>query len=262
MNVNTAFRLDLAPEPPPRMAKIITVASGKGGVGKTHIATNLAIAWAKSNHRVLLVDGDLGLANVNVLLGISPDKNASHLLDGRDCFDDVVTSYEGLFDVLPAGSALTRLAELDVGGQVRLLDVLTANSSSYDIIIVDAGAGIGGNVRLAMSIADEVLVVMNPEATSLTDAYALVKVASLAQVRAPFGVVVNRVRQAEEAREMHGCLESAARSFLGKEIAFHGYVYRDQCVERAMRNQSPFVRSAPEAPASRCVQALARRLAA
>ncbi|MEQ9497213.1 MAG: MinD/ParA family protein [Deltaproteobacteria bacterium] len=262
MNVNTAAALELEPQPLPRTARIITVASGKGGVGKTHIATNLALAWARAGQRVLLVDGDLGLANVNVLLGISPDRNASHLLDGKSDFSDVVTRYRDYFDILPAGSALTRLAELDVGGQVRLLDVLMAHGHAYDIIIVDAGAGIGSNVRLALSIADEVLVVMNPEATSLTDAYALVKVASLSQVRAPFGVVVNRVRQAEEAREMHGCLDSAARSFLGKHVEFFGYVYQDQSVERAMRNQDPFVRSAPDSPAARCVQALAKRLAA
>lgn len=258
MNLNTAQQL--APQMALRTPRIITVASGKGGVGKTHIATNLAIELARAKQEVLLVDGDLGLANVNVLLGISPDKNASHLLEGGLAFTDVVTRYDDLFDILPAGNALSRLAELDISGQVRLTEILTREAAGYDVIIVDAGAGIGGNVRLSLSIADEVLVVMNPETTSLTDAYALVKVASLSEVRAGFSVVVNRVQNAEQAREMHGWLDSVSRSFLDKPINFYGYVYRDPTVEMAMRNQNPFVRSYPESPAARCVEALARRL--
>lgn len=261
MNTNTAVALDPQIGPSISPPRIITVASGKGGVGKTHIATNLALSMSAQGHRVLLVDGDLGLANVNVLLGISPEHNAGHVIDGGRTLDEVVTKYDRL-DVLAAGSAIVRLAELDVGGQARLLAALMTSGEGYDVVVVDAGAGIGGNVRLAVSIADEVVVVMNPEATSLTDAYALVKVASQAEVRGSFGVVVNRVRMADEAREMHQCLDSATRSFLGRPIGFYGYVYRDRTVERALRNQDPFVRSSPDAPASRCVEALARRLVA
>ncbi len=273
--MNSAPRLHLAPPArersaaaprvaapaPARRPRVITVASGKGGVGKTHLSVNLATALAEAGKRVLLVDADLGLANVNVLLGMSPERNASHLLEGHDAFEDVVTRWRGLFDFLAAGSALVGLAELDMTAQVRLLERLALHRRDYDFVLVDAGAGIGGNVRLALGMADEVLVVMNPETTSLTDAYALVKVAVRAGVKVPFQVVVNRVRTAEEARDMFGCLSSAARSFLGLDVHYAGYVYRDRAVERAMREQAPFVQAFPGSPAARCVEALARRLA-
>lgn len=242
-------------------AKVITLASGKGGVGKSHISVNLAVAMSKAGSRVLLVDGDLGLANVNVLLGVSPDYNASHLLSRQQRFEDVAVRYKGLFDFIPAGSALANLAELEMGAQVRFMEALQLYRRPYDVVLIDAAAGIGGNVRLALSMADEVLVVMTPEATSLTDAYALVKVAARYGVEGPFQAVVNRVRNGGEGREMHSSLNSAARSFLGVEVGYAGYVYQDPVVERATREQSPFVRSFPDAPASKCVGALARRLA-
>lgn len=240
--------------------RVITVASGKGGVGKTQVSVNLAAALSRHGQRVLLIDGDLGLANVNVLLGLSPDHNAGHLLDGSQPFHRVVSSYRGLFDLLPAGSALAHLAELDMSNQVRLMERLELYKRPYDIVIMDACAGIGGNVRLTLSMADETLVVMNPETTSLTDAYALVKVAAKAGCNGPFNVVVNQVRVAEQAREMYACLEAASRSFLGVEVGYAGYIYRDRSVERATREQVPVVESFPDSPASKCVDALALRV--
>lgn len=240
--------------------RVITVASGKGGVGKTQMAVNLAASLARLGQRLLLVDGDLGLANVNVLLGLSPDYNAAHLLDGSQPFHKVVSSFRGLFDLLPAGSALAHLAELDMSSQVRLMERLELYKRPYDIVIIDACAGIGGNVRLALSMADETLVVMNPETTSLTDAYALIKVAARAGSKGPFNALVNRVRVAEQAREIYSCLEAASRSFLGIEVGYAGYVYRDRAVERSAQEQVPFVESFPTSPAAKCVEALARRV--
>ncbi len=240
--------------------RVVALASGKGGVGKSHIAVNLAVALANLGRRVLLIDGDLGLANINVLVGVSPEYNASHLLEGARGFEEVVVGYRDLFDFVPAGSALAQLAELELGSQVKLMEALQLYKRPYDYVLVDAAAGIGSNVRLALSIADEVLVVMTPEATSLTDAYALVKIAAKYGVEAPFQVLVNRVRLAGDAREMYGCLNSASRSFLGVEAGYAGYVYRDRVVERATREQTPFLVSFPNAPAARCILALAHRL--
>jgi flagellar biosynthesis protein FlhG len=240
--------------------RVISVVSGKGGVGKTQMSVNLASALARLGHRVLLVDGDLGLANVNVLLGLSPDYNAAHLIDGSQPFHRVVASFRGTFDVLPAGSALAHLAELDMPNQVRFMERLELYRRPYDFVILDACAGIGNNVRLALSMADESLVVMHPETTSLTDAYALIKVAARIGLRGPFNVVVNRVRVAEQAREMHACIEAASRSFLGIEVGYAGYVYRDRAVERATQEQVPFVDSFPDSPAAKCMTALARRV--
>ena len=253
-------RPDLVVERGQEAARIITVASGKGGVGKTHMAINLAHAMVRSGQRVLLIDGDLGLANVNVMLGLSPDFNAGHLLSDERTFEQVITPVVEGLDLMPAGSALAELAELDMAGQVHLMEKLALHQRAYDLILLDASGGIGGNVRLAVSMAHEVLLVMNPETTSLTDAYALVKVASQCGSEVPFHVVVNRVRLAEQAREIFSCLDSASKTFLGVEVGYAGYVYQDHVVERALRAQKPFVESFPDAPASRCVEALAKRL--
>ena len=207
-----------------------------------------------------MIDGDLGLANINVLVGVSPEYNASHLLEGVRSFEEVVVPYRDHFDFVPAGSALAKLAELELGAQVKLMEALELYKRPYDYVLVDSAAGIGSNVRLALSMADEVLVIMTPEATSLTDAYALVKVAAKYGIDIPFQVLVNRVRLAGDAREMYGCLNSASRSFLGVEAGYAGYVYRDRVVERATREQTPFIVSFPSAPAARCITALARRL--
>lgn len=241
--------------------QVFTFASGKGGVGKTHLAVNIAAALADLGQRVLLIDADLGLANVNVLLGLSPTYHAGHLLEGSQTFDEVVVRMEENYHVLPAGSALVRLAELDMSDQVRLLERLDLYNRPYDYILVDASAGIGANVRLTLAMAHQTVVVMNPEMTSLTDAYALIKVGTRSGVDGPFQVVVNRVRLAEQAREMYTCLSSAARSLLSIDLSYAGYVYMDTVVERAMRAQKPFVRTFRGAPSSRCIVNLAKRLA-
>ena len=239
--------------------QIITVASGKGGVGKTHFSVNLATKLVEMKYRVLLIDGDLGLANVNVLLGVSPERNASHLLNGTHSFEDVLTRVNGL-DILPAGTALAQLSELDISSQVRLLKTLDLANRPYDFVIIDSAAGIGGNVRLAVSLAHEVLVMMNPEITSLTDAYALVKVSRAANRATNFRVLVNNVKMAEQAREMFTSINKAARTFLNFSLEFAGYIYRDNAVEKALRSQKPFVELFPETPAARCVENLAKKL--
>lgn len=240
--------------------RVITFASGKGGVGKTHMSVNIGVALAQKGQRVLLLDADLGLANVNVLLGISPPYHAGHLLDGSQPFENVVSEVSENLHILPAGTSLAHLTELDTAAQVHLLARLDLYRRPYDFVLIDAAAGIGGNVRLALSMAHQILVVMNPEMTSLTDAYALVKVGTNDGCAGPFQVIVNRVRIAEQGREMFSSLNSAAVSLLKTELEFAGYVYMDPVVEKALRSQRPFIESYPDAPAARCVNSLAEYL--
>ena len=240
--------------------RVITIASGKGGVGKTQLAVNLAIALSRQNRRVLLIDGDLGLANINVVLGIVPQYNVAHILDGGKSFRQALVRFEDLFDVLPAGTALPQMAELDVRSQIRFVERLSLYQQPYDVVLLDASGGIGANVRLSMAMADNVFVVLTPETTSLTDAYALVKVAERSGCKAEFSTVINRVRSAEEARNIYSCLDVASQSFLGIRVGYMGYVYRDDAVERAMLEQRPFLSAFPSAPASRCIEVLAQRM--
>lgn len=260
MSVQVAPACDAIPEPARRRPEVVTIASGKGGVGKTQIAVNLAYLMARAGERVLLIDGDLGLANANLLLGVSCPHHAGHVLSGRMPVHRATVTFEGLFDLLPAGSALAELAELNLQQQVHFLELLDLKHQPYDRVIVDAGAGIGANVRLALALADTTVVVMNPETTSLTDAYALVKVAGQNGTGGRFRVIVNRVTLAEQAREMFGCLNSACQSFLKVELDYAGYIYSDQVIERASREQRPFVQSFPGSAAARCLETLSRRL--
>ena len=162
--------------------RVIATTSGKGGVGKTNISSNLAVLAAKSGKRVLIVDADLGLANVEIIYGITPKYHLGDLLDGKVTMEEVLATGPGGIRVLPAGSGVSSLTQLDDAQKLRLMTGLDAVEDAFDVVIIDTGAGIGENVRFFVGGAQEALLVVTPEPTSLTDAYASVKVLSLGKL--------------------------------------------------------------------------------
>jgi flagellar biosynthesis protein FlhG len=240
--------------------KIWCITSGKGGVGKTCLAVNLGFALAGQGQRVLLVDGDLGLANVDVLLGLEVKANVRDILDqGADPLETVIYVQPGL-GVLPASSGVPEMANLGPDDQTLLGEVLAGVAAPFDHVLVDTAAGLGPAVLWFNNLADHSLVVVTPDPTALTDAYALIKVLVQQYQRRHFLVALNNVQGEREARQTFATLAQAAAKFLDLHLDYLGSVPSDPAVKRALRSQAPFWEQSPESRASQAVTAMASRM--
>ena len=240
--------------------RVIAVTSGKGGVGKTNMSANLAALAARSGKRVLIIDADLGLANVDILFGIKPMHHIGDLLtEGADA-NEVLAQAAPNIKILPAGSGVQSLTELDRKDKLRLIAALDKLEDQFDLVIIDSGAGIGDNVLFFVGIAQEVVLVLAPEPTSLVDAYAVVKVLSQQAGIRNFAVVINPVVDEMPARDMFQKLSTVTGRFLTAKLRHLGYVPRDENVHRAVMAQRPVVDLFPMAPASRAIVDVAERL--
>jgi len=240
------------------MTRLIAVASGKGGVGKTFVSIALAQALAERGRRVLLADGDLGLANVDLQLGLDPALDLGAVLAGRATLAQASVAHAAGFAVLPGRSGSGGLAELGEAGVARFLALL--RTAAADEVVLDLGAGIGPAQRRLAAAADVLLVLVNEEPTSLTDAYAVLK---LHARDAPLGralVVANNVADEAAGRRAHAALDRACRGFLGRGCAWLGTVRRDPKVPAAIRAQVPLLTRHPGSPAASDVRALALAL--
>ena len=246
------------------MTRIIAVASGKGGVGKTSLTLNLALSLAEMHQRVLVVDGDFGLGKMDLLLGAKPVLNLGHVLEGSCTVDEAVFIGPRGVCFLPGACGAGDLAVLDRTRRERFLHSLEYFSGSMDLILLDLATGIGPNsVELARQ-AEEVMLVTTPEPTAYADAYALIKILSGRRgpgprLNAP-RIVVNRVRNDVEAQGTFLRLSRTARRHLDIAPVYWGAVPEDEVVGNAVREQKPFALTAPDAPASRRVRELAWRL--
>lgn len=241
-------------------ATVWSVTSGKGGVGKSTLSLNLGIALAKQGLQVLLMDADLGLANVDILLGISPERTVQDLLSGEaSALDVVVEGPEGL-SVLPAASGMAEHDAWQVEDRHRLAEELGRLERGYDLILIDTGAGISPKVTDFVLASDRVFVVAVPEPTSIADAYAMVKVCHQHETAPDMGLVVNRARSPREAFALHQKFDQIVERFLGLHIERSGYVLEDMAVEQASRSQHPLVLSHPNSAAAVCIEQLAKDL--
>lgn len=241
--------------------RVIAVTSGKGGVGKSNIAVNLGLLLTRLGHRVLVLDADVGLANVEVLLNIVPRYTLRDVLfGGRTLAEAVVRTPYGL-RFISGGSGFQEMANLDAAQRARVLGMLQGFRDIADLILIDTGAGISRNVIGFLAAAGEVLVVVTPEPTSLTDAYAMIKVLARHGVVPGVSLVVNRARSEKEALETARRMEMAVARFLSFKVNYLGCVWDDPAVGRAVRAQEPLVVANPDAPASRCLEQVAARLA-
>jgi flagellar biosynthesis protein FlhG len=271
--------------PPRARGQIIVVASGKGGVGKTHIAANMAIGLAVAGRRVLLVDADLGLANIDLVLGQRPRGDLGHVLTGRLPLDQIVQTGPGGIRWIPGASYLSGIERTDQRRREELLAHLTALETSHDYLIIDAPSGIGRGVLHLAQQADQLVLVTTPEPTAVMDAYALLKALAVPAAarkssaggavwatsaahtgrtagsrKPPLGevrLVVNMVTHRADADQVQKRIDLAARRFLGISVPMLGYVYCDGHVSQAVRRQQPLVLAYPHSQAAWCMKRLA-----
>ncbi len=243
-------------------ARMVAFVSGKGGVGKTHLAVNTALAAAGLGARVLLVDGDLGLANVDVLLGLPTGAGSRELLLGRARLEEVLHRGPRGVRILPAASARAELAALPRDEIARLGALLRGAAAGFDLVLLDLGAGIGPVVLDLAAACGRAMVVATPEPTSLADAYAVVKLLrGCGSAAGPqLELVVNAAGSEIEALETHDHLDRLARRFLGGGVRYRGHVPRDPGVPRAVTLQRAVVEAAPTSPAARAIVRLAADL--
>lgn len=247
---------------PPLTTRNRTIAftSGKGGVGKSSLVLNTGLVLARHGRRVVILDGDLGLANLTVLLGQAPRHDIRDVLAGERTLADIaVTGPEGL-RVIPAGPGVAELASLGEAERETLLVELDELVPTVDFLLIDTGAGVGDTVLTLIAASDEAVVVTRPEPTALADAYALMKVIIQQDPTYPFHLLINMVRSAEQGRQIFGSLSEILGKFLGYRPGYAGHVVEDATVSQAVVQQTPFTRLAPRAPATRCVEALAAQL--
>jgi flagellar biosynthesis protein FlhG len=245
---------------PQRPIRVIAITSGKGGVGKTNIAANLAYHLSQMKKKTLILDADMGLANIDVILGLAPKYNLSHVLSGEKALADVILEGPGGMQILPASSGIQEMAELSKGEKLALLDELGEFCGELDFLLIDTAAGIAGNVIYFNVAAREIIVVVSPEPTSITDAYALIKILYSNYGEKRFMLLANMVRNSSEAREVFLKVSNATSHFLNLSIDYLGYVLEDTRVTDAVRRQKAVAEMYPDSRASKCLQSIARKL--
>ena len=246
--------------PAPQL-RTLAVTSGKGGVGKTNLVVNLSLELIRLKRRVLLIDADLGLANVDVILGLTPRYSISDVLNGSKNINDVMVKGPGGLQVLPGASGVSELASLSTDEKLLLLQQLDMVESMADTVIVDTAAGISDMVLYFNIAVQDRIVLATGEPTSLTDAYALIKVLYTRHQEKRFKLVVNNVRDEMEAKQVYRKISTAAEHFLnGVSLEYMGFIPTDPAINRAVMLQKPVVLAFPNAPASRAIRALAKRV--
>lgn len=240
---------------------VFSVTSGKGGVGKTNLSVNLATALSAMGKRVALVDADLGLANVDVILGLTPQKNLFHLFHEDAQLRDILYPTPYGFSILPASSGMSEMLTLTTGQKLELLEAMGELEDELDYLIVDTGAGINDNVLYFNLASQERLVVLTPEPTSLTDAYALIKVLKLTHGVEHFKVCVNMAPDQKTAKDIFSCLYKACDRFLsGVSLDLAGVIPRDPAVRKAVVSQQPLCLPENDGPAARGIRQLAQNI--
>lgn len=239
--------------------RIITVTSGKGGVGKTSVATNLAIALSQIGKEVVVMDADLGLANVNVLLGIIPKYNLYNVLKGQKNINEIITDTPEGIKIIAGASGFTQLADLEHDKKVRFIQDIE-NLNFADIIIIDTSAGVSDNVLSFVLAADEIVIVTTPEPTSITDAYGIIKSIASKKMNSNIKLIINRVQSAIEANKVAERVINIAAQFLNMKVENLGFIFEDLSVSKAVIKQKPFFYLNPKSKASQCINEIGLKL--
>ena len=240
--------------------KIVAVTSGKGGVGKTNVVANLSVCLSELGKKVVVLDADFGLANLDVLLGLTPRYHLGHVLFGNKLLADIMVQGPQGIRIIPASSGLQRMSELTLAQRNHLVESFTHLDSDTDYFIIDTAAGISRNVIHFLLTAQEVIVVSAPEPTAIVDAYAVIKIILAENHDKNIQVLINSVDRAEDAQEVFCQINSVVKRFLDREVGYLGHIERDSHVLQAVRSQTLVTHRFPNATASRSFRNLARRM--
>jgi flagellar biosynthesis protein FlhG len=242
-------------------ATILAITSGKGGVGKTNVVINVAVAMARLGLRVGVLDADFGLGNVDVLLGLTPGAHVGHLVAGEKSLNDVFVDGPQGVRIIPASSGIQSLTALNAVQRDRLFKAVDRACEELDFLLIDTASGISDNVMHMLGIAQRVVLVTSLEPSAVVDAYALTKVLSRSDPDKEIGLVVNGARSADEANLVFRQLETATRRFLNRTVHFYGFITDDPAVRDSVLVQRAIVEHLPQSPASRCYRIIASRIA-
>lgn len=241
-------------------ARVIAVTSGKGGVGKTNLTINLALALKRLGKRVMVIDADLGLANIDVLIGLTPKYNLKHVIHGDCTMEEVIVNGpEGVL-IIPGASGITELADLSDSRRELIIDSFSRINDLSDIILIDTGAGVSRNVRRFVTASNEAIVVTSPDPTAVTDAYSMIKIIVQENDNLNIKLVVNMALSKDEAEEISDRIALVVKRFLNKDIQTLGHILMDKSLQRAVRNQEPVLINDPASSTSRSINLIARKL--
>jgi flagellar biosynthesis protein FlhG len=243
-----------------RPVQVIAVTGGKGGVGKSNISVNLGIALARMRRRVVLMDADLGLANLDVLLGLKAEKNISDVLNGSCSLTDIMVTGPSGIKLVPASSGIQQMANLGPQEHAALIHAFSELDNQLDVLIVDTAAGITDTVVSFVRAAQEVLVVVCDEPSSITDAYALIKLLNTEHGMFRFRIVANMTRTSQEGQQLFNKLNAVCERFLDVSLQYVGYVPFDENVRKSIQKQKPFIEYAPNCKAAQAIRGIAEKV--
>ncbi|PCJ33140.1 MAG: cobyrinic acid a,c-diamide synthase [Gammaproteobacteria bacterium] len=245
---------------PPRPVKVIAVASGKGGVGKTNITVNIGTALAAQGKEVLLLDADLGLANIDVMLGLHPQYNLLHVLDGSKTLAEIIVEGPHGLKIIPAASGVQKMAELSPAEHAGMIQAFSEMDQHIDVLLIDSAAGIADSVVSFTRAAQEVIVVVCDEPASITDAYAFIKLLSREHNVTRFHIIANMTRSVQEGRELFDKISLVCERFLNVSLDFMGIVPFDEDLRRAVKKQRAVVEFLPRSKSSTAFMHLAKKI--
>ena len=246
----------------PPQTRTISITSGKGGVGKTSLVCNLATYLARMGQNVLILDGDLGMANVDIMFGARCQHSVKDLLNGTRRIDEIIHQIDNRIWLIPGGSGFHELQSLSEREKRVLLDQLSSLKQRFDYMLIDTAPGIDNNVMYFNISAQDIYVVVTPDPSSFTDAYALIKVLHTYYKEKRFSIIANQVRDEQEGLQVFQRLSDVSQKFLYISLDYIGSIPSDVNVRRAIKNQQIFVKTSPECPASQSIKKMAEKVSA